>query len=117
MKTKENHLYLRTATGKILLHVRIWVESGREGEMDLLDLESIIIVTNYSDFLLEQHRALTSHLIQDFALLNELDTWLWDEKFHGTDNDPAKKSEVVNEVREMLLEVAKRYGLTVKADG
>ena len=105
-------IFLRTPDNKTLVDIDVF-----GGEKP--DLRSVVIIGNYSRFLLEycvlHGGSAVTDIIDLFDDLQELRGWLF-EKYLATENKNANQREVEEKVIEILKPIAKEYGLVIVTD-
>jgi hypothetical protein len=105
-------IFLRTPDNKTLVDIEVF--GGKNP-----DLSSVVIIGNYSRFLLEYcvlHVGNSiSELIDLFDDLQELRGWLF-EKYLAIENKNADQREIEEKVIEILKPIAEEYDLRIVTD-
>lgn len=106
-------LYLRNEKGRNLLDLEVWVKT--EDGYSFVELSSVVNITNYSEFLLNNIPK-KNKIIHDFDNLSELRGWLWERYFMTGKNDGTQIDDVIDKLKIILNKVAKDYNLALIQD-
>ena len=105
-------IFLRTQDNKTLVDITVF-----GGEKP--DLSSIVIIGNYSRFLLEycvlHGGSAVTDIIDLFNDLQELRVWLF-EKYLVTENKNADQGEIEEKIIEILKPICEEYDLRIVTD-
>ncbi len=106
-------LFIRNNKNRTILDCEVYIKS--EDSNRFIELHSLVVVSTYSEFLIENIE-LKEEIINDFSELSELRGWLWESYFMGKENDPNKYNDVLKILRERIEGVATKYNLYYTED-
>jgi hypothetical protein len=101
-------IYIRDNQKRSIVDLELYVK--KEGDKSYIELNSEIILTPYSEFLLANLDQ-KEEIIEAFSTISELRGWLWETFFMGEKNDPTKFDEVVAVVKVFIKDIAADFNL------
>ena len=115
-------LYLRNSKNETILDVDLYIKKENDDATDwqhtpksFIEISSVVPIEVYSRFLLDNLDK-KDEIIETFSALDELRGWLWETYFMGMKNDVKEYDNVVKEVTQMLISVAKNFNLNFITD-
>jgi hypothetical protein len=105
--------FLRSQRNNTIVCVELYKK--KEGESNYIDISTVVVIKEYSKFLLENIE-LKDSIIEDFDMLDELRGWLLESYFMGSKNRIEEYKNVAKALKEKLQAIATKYSLFVVTD-
>ena len=124
-------LFIRNKSNETIVDVELYKTSqgAKNDKVAYIELSSTVCITPYSEFLVRFYTDLIKsegtveemserllEVINDFNDIYELRGWLWEVYFMDKENTPEEFSNVLNEVRTMMRDMANKYNLIYVED-
>jgi hypothetical protein len=104
-------LFLRDKNNNTIVDLDCY--KSRDG---YIDITSTVCIDEYSKLLLSTPEEQRSLLITEFNNISELRGWLWESHFMGRKNTNEEYDQVIEQLRGMFKNVAKKYDLCYVED-
>ena len=104
-------IFLRDQKNNTILDVDIWVD-----DYSHVEVSSVVIIKEYSNFLLNLPKEKQKKAIDDFDNLSELKGWLWEVYFTTGKNTPEHIDNVKKEIKKKIKKVSEKYNLLLIED-
>lgn len=109
-------LFLRNETNDSILEIELWTDC-EDPIYQFIDISCSIYIDNYSLMLINTKDIQTQiQMIHDFDELSEIRGWLHEVYFMTKKNTPDEYNTVLNELRDILNKIGKKYNLHLVED-
>lgn len=105
--------FIRNKENRTIVDIECLVKS--EDGLQYVDVSCSVDISNYSKFLLD-NISRKDDIIEDFGFLDNIRGWFWEVYLMGNSNNPEDKSDIEKQIKDFVLDTAKKYELNFVVD-